>query len=200
MAENNQPKRVISATTKKPSVAKELGNYAMEEIIVPKSKEVMRDMFTGVINMFADAARNTMDKLLYPNGNAPVKKSSGGYYTGTTNYQSYSRPIGQYQSSQQKPARDPIGQRSGCDVRFIWVPTEDDAKEVIGVLKEEIDNYGKAKVATLYEKIGERTTFADFKFGWTDSDSIGYSYDQSSPDPSRKWFIDLPKPVDITNA
>jgi hypothetical protein len=198
MAENNQPKRVINATTKKQSVAHELGNYAMEEIIVPKSKEVMRDMFTGIVNMFADALRSSVDRVLYPDGNAPVKRQgNGGYYTGTTNYQSFSRPIGQYQPSQQR-GRDPIGQRAGCDVRYIWVPTEDDAKELIGVLREDIDNYGKAKVATLYEKIGERTTFADFKFGWADASQLGYSYDPSSPDPARKWFIDLPKPVDIT--
>ena len=193
-------KRVINATVKKNSVAHELGNYAMEEIIVPKSKEVMRDMFTGIVNMFADAARNTLDKVLYPDGNVPTKRNqNGNYYTGTTNYTSYSRPIGQYQPSQQK-GRDPIGQRAGCDVRYIWVPTEEDAKDVIATLKEDIDNYGKAKVATLYEKIGERTSFADFKYGWTDANAIGYSYDSTSPNPNAKWFIDLPKPVDITNV
>ena len=198
MAEEKKPQNTINATTKNRSVAGELGHYAMDEIIVPKSKEVMRDMLTGVVNMFADAARSSFDKLLYPDGNAPRKGGYNNGYYGTTNYTSYSKPINNYQPSQQR-GRDLIGQRAGCDVRYIWVPSEEDAKEVIGTLKEEIDNYGKAKVATLYEKIGERTTFADFKYGWTDANTLGYFYDTKSPDPNRKWFIDLPKPVDITN-
>lgn len=203
MAEDNKPQqtKIIKATTQKRSVAGELGKYAMDEIIVPKSKEVMRDMFTGVVNMFADALRSSLDKLLYPDGNAPVKRNGSGYYTGTTNYTSYSKPIGTYQPAQQQQrSRDIIGQRSGAEVRYIWVPSEEDAKDVIGVLREEIDNYGKAKVATLYEKIGEKTTFADFKYGWTDGSQLGYRYDTTSPDPNAKWFIDLPKPIDITNA
>jgi len=204
MAEEKKPQQVqvIKATTQKRSVAGELGKYAMDEIIVPKSKEVMRDMFTGVVNMFADAARSSLDRLLYPDGGAPVRRgqSNGiGYYTGTTNYTSFSKPIGQGQTQQQY-RRDVIGQRSGCEVRYIWVPTEDDAKEIIAILREEIDNYSKAKVATLYEKIGEKTTFADFKYGWTDANQLGYHYDTTSPDPNAKWFIDLPKPVDITNV
>ena len=200
MAEENKPKRTIDATTKNRSVAKELGSYAINDIIVPKSKEVMRDMFTGIVNMFADALRSSVDRLLYPDGNAPRKGNQGnGYYVGTTNYTSYSKPIGNYQSSQQK-GRDTIGQRPGCEVRYIWVATEDDAKDIIATLREEIDNYGKAKVSTLYEKIKERTTFADFKYGWTKPEELGYFYDTNSPDPNRKWFIDLPKPVDITNV
>lgn len=204
MAEENKKvpdKKPIQATTKnRNSVASELGNYAMNEIILPKSKEVMRDMFMGIVNMFADCARNTMDKFLYPDGNAPRKNSQGNNYYGTTNYTSYSRPINQYQPSQQR--RDSIGQRSGCDVRMIWVRTEEDAKEIVATLKEEIDNYGKAKVATLYEKIRERTSFADFKYGWTKDHEgqIGYFYDTKCPDSSSPWFIDLPKPVDISNV
>jgi hypothetical protein len=171
----------------------------MDEIIVPKSKEVMRDMFTGIVNMFAEAARSSLDKFLYPDGGAPTKMSSSRYYTGTTNYTSYSRPIGQYQPSNQQ-VRDNIGQRSGVDVKCIWVSTEDDAKDILNTLSEEIDNYGKAKVATLYEKIGEKTTFADFKYGWAKKEDLRYVYDSSSPDPNAKWFIDLPKPIDITTV
>ena len=198
MAEENKPQRTISATTKNRSVAKELGNYAMNDIIVPKSKEVMRDMFTGIVNMFADALRSSVDRLLYPDGNAPRKGNQGnGYYIGTTNYASYSKPIGSYQPSQQK-GRDMIGQRPGYEVRQIWVSSEEDAKYIISTLKEDIDNYGKAKVATLYECIKERTTFADFKFGWTNKEELGYFYDTNSPDPNRKWYIDLPRPIDIT--
>ena len=196
MAEDKKkPVRKIEATTEKRSISSELGKYAMDEIIVPKSKEVMRDMFTGIVNMFADAARGSLDKFLYPNGDAPRKNQGNSqYYTGTTNYTSFSRPLNDY-----KPSRpDPISTRSGCSVKRVWVKTEADAKDIIGTLKEDIENYGKAKVATLYEQIGERTTEADFSYGWTVNDNIGYFYDTKSPDPDKKWYIDLPQPHSIT--
>ena len=205
MAENNTIREIpkhnikVQASTQEHSLLRELGKDAMDEIIIPKSKDVMRDMFTGIVNMLADALRSSIDRVLYPNGDVPSKKpsqSSTGYYTGTTNYQSYSRPINQ---PQQSKGRDMIGQRSGNEVKYIWVESEEKAKQVIGALKEDIENYGKAKVASLYEMIGERTTFADFKFGWTDSESIGYYYDSSRRGNEYKWFLNLPKPVDITN-
>lgn len=201
MAEEKKPMKVINATTKKRSVGAELGKYAMDEIIVPKSKEVMRDMFSGIVNMFADAARGSVDKFLYPDGNAPKKNQQSTYYTGHTNYTSYSKPIAvsDYRSTQQR-GRDPIGSRSGCDVECVWVATEDDAKDICELLIENIENYGKAKVATLYEKIGKRTTEADFSYGWTNRDQVRYFYDTKSPDASKRWYIDLPKPVDIRNV
>lgn len=188
----------VKASTEDRSLVRELGKSAMEEVIIPKSKETMRNMSSDIINMFAEALRSLVDGILYPNGGVPSRRNNQGTYTGTTNYTSYSRPIGQYQSSTQR-GRDIIGQRSGNEVKYVWVETEEKAKQIVGALKEDIDNYGKAKVASLYEMIGERTTFADFKFGWTDPSTVGYYYDSSRRGNEYKWFIDLPKPVDITN-
>lgn len=210
MAEDNKqaireiPKHDIQvkASTQDRGLIRDIGKSAMEEVIVPKSKEVMRDMSSGIINMFADAFRNMIDGLLYPDGNVPNRKSnqSTGYYTGTTNYTSFSKPINVTKSyDPHQRGRDMIGQRSGNEVKYIWVESEEKAKQIIGALKEDIENYGKAKVATLYEMIGERTTFADFKYGWTDPGSIGYYYDSSRRGTEFKWFLDLSKPIDITN-
>ena len=191
----------VKASVQEHSVMKDIAKGAMEEIIIPKSKSVLRDMFSGIVDMFGSAARSSIDKFLYPNGDAPARKNQGnGVYTGTTNYTSYSRPIGQYQpGGQPQRGRDTIGQRSGNEVNYIWVESEEKAKQVIGALKEDIVNYGKAKVATLYEMTGQRTTFADFKYGWTDENSIGYYYDSNRRGDEFKWFLDLSKPVDITN-
>lgn len=190
----------VKASTQDRSLMHDIGRSAMEEIVIPKSKEVMRDMLSGIINMFADTFRNVVDSILYPDGNVPTRKnSSSGVYTGTTNYTSYSRPIGNYQPQNQNRGRDMIGQRSGNEVKFVWVESEEKAKQIVGALKEDIDAYGKAKVASLYEMIGERTTFADFKYGWTDANAIGYYYDSSRRGNEYKWFLDLAKPEDITN-
>lgn len=187
----------IKASVEDRSLVKDLVKSSMDEIIIPKSKDVMRDLFTGVVNMFADALRSGIDRMIYPDGNVPNRKpTNGGVYTGVTNYTSYSRPIGEYKSSMQK-GRDPLGQRPGNEVKYIWVESEAKAKEVINMLKEDIDNCGKAKVASLYEKVGIHTTMADFKYGWTDANALGYYEDLNRRGEEYRWFLDLPRPVDI---
>lgn len=208
MADNKQqaireiPKHNIrvKASTESRSIPKQLVKEAVNDVVIPKSKEAMRNMSDDIFTMVLEMLRNIRDGILYPDGDAPSRRNSGnGYYSEKTNYTSYSKPIGQYQPSQQK-GRDVIGQRSGNEVKYVWVESEEKAKQIVGALKEDIDNYGKAKVATLYEMIGERTTFADFKYGWTDANSVGYYYDSSRRGNEYKWFIDLPKPVDIQNS
>ena len=204
MADNNNAMREIprhdikvKASTQERSIIRDLGKGAMEEIIIPKSKGIMRDMLSDIVGMIADAMRSSIDKVLYPDGNVPNKRprNGNGVYTGTTNYTSYSRPISNYQPQK---GRDMIGQRPGNEVKYIWVESEDKAKQVTGTLKEEIENYGKTKVASLYEMIGERTTFADYQYGWTDVNAIGYYYDNNRRGDEYKWFLDLARPVDIT--
>lgn len=195
----------IKASTEERSLMKDLSKGVMEEVIVPKSKEAMRNMSTDIVNMIADAVRSCIDKLLYPDGNVPHRKNNqgNGTYTGITNYTSFSRSITDYnnQLAYGQRGRDTIGQRPGNEVKFIWVESEEKAKQIVGALREDIDNYGKAKVASLYEMIGERTTMADFKFGWTEKEApaLGYYYDTNRRGNEYKWFIDLPKPVDIMN-
>lgn len=209
MADNNKPaiREIpkhdihVKASTKERSVLRELGKGAMEEVIIPKSRETMRNMSDDIFTMILEVLRSLRDGILYPDGNIPHKSSpnSTGVYTGTTNYTSFSTPINKYQPSSPK-GRDLIGQRPGNEVKYVWVWTEEDAKRITGTLREDIENYGKVKVAVLYEMIKERTTMSDFTFGWTDANAIGYHYDGSRRADEPKWFIDLPKPVDITNC
>ncbi len=194
----------VNASVENRSVFKELCKGAMDEVIVPRSKDMARDMSDGIFNLLVETLRNLRDSVLYPDGNVPTKKNNNGYYTQQTNYTSFSRPINQYQPSQQR-GRDMIGRRPGNQVKYIWVESEEKASQIINELKEEIDNYGKAKVASLYEKITDEngksmgTTMADFTYGWTDANALRYYYDTSRRGSEYKWFLDLPQPVDITN-
>lgn len=190
----------VKASTQETNIMKELGKGVMEEVIVPKSKETMRNMSDDIFTMIVEVLKKLRDGILYPDGNVPYKKTSSsgsGVYTGVTNYTSFSTPISNYQPQR---GRDTIGQRPGNQVKQIWVESEDHAKQIINTLREDIDNYGAVKVATLYEMIGERTTMADFRFGWTNVNSIGYYYDSSRGANEYKWYLDLSKPVDITNG
>lgn len=205
MAENKNNLREIpkhnikvDATVEDHSLLKDLFVGAYNTIIKPQVKGVVRDTISSFTTMCSDMVRNMTDGWLYPDGNVPNRKpNQSGHYTGTTNYTSFSRPIGQQQNQQR--GRDPIGQRAGNEVKYIWVESEEKAKMITGALKEDIDNYGKAKVATLYEMVKERTTMADFTYGWTDANAIGYYCDTSRRPDENRWFIDLPKPIDITN-
>lgn len=191
----------VKASTKDRSMFHEIAKGTMEEVVIPKTKEAARDMSDSILNIAIETIRKIRDAFLYPDGNVPNRKSTNGVgvYTGTTNYASFTRQIGTYQPLNQPKGRDLIGQRPGNEVKYVWVWTEEDAKRIVGTLREDIENYGKVKVAVLYEMIKERTTMADFTFGWTDANSIGYYYDSSRRSDEPKWFIDLPKPVDITN-
>lgn len=173
------------------SIAKEIGKYAYEEVIKPKSIEVMRDLFTGVIGMFSDAATKSIDKALYPNGGAPDKRANRAPGQ-RTNYRVYST------SSYD---RRPVLNRSSRDVECVWVATKEEAVSLIGKLQEEIDNYGKAKVSTLYENWKDENgncyvvpTYADQRFGWTSKHHLGYSRDGSG------YSLDLPRPENIENV
>lgn len=197
MEENKKPV-IDGVTVKKHSIRRELANYAIKEVIEPKSKELMSSMFTGIISMFADAATKSVDRCIYPDGaprrNQGNQNSRNGVYVSNTNYAIHSR------SYDPAPKPDPISTRSSYDVNYIWVDEEWKAKDIIGALKEDIDNYKKAKVATLYEMAKIPTTFSDFKFGWTAEhlSQIGY-YREVSGENRGKYFIDLPRPVNIEN-
>lgn len=191
-ASNSKP-QISNATVKKPSLARELGKYAIEEVFIPQSKDMMSSFFKNVINMFGDAATKSIDRAFYPDGNSPrrTNKTSISTYQPQTNY---STTI--YSRNENKPPRESINSRSSIEVNYIWVDTEDQAKQIVGSLIEDIDNYGKAKVATLYDMVKIPTNFTDFKFGWTEKEvkQIGYYRDRG------KYFIDLPQPVNIENV
>lgn len=200
MDEKQVPQK-STATVKKPSILRDLLNYAVREEIEPRSKEIVRNVITGTLNMFNDAATKSVDKWIYPEGNSPKRTTSKGIgnYQPHTNYAT--RVYSTSSNESAKPQRETVNTRSSLDVQLVWVDNERDANDIISTLLEEIDNYGKAKVATYYEKVSSvcnvhiPTNFADFKYGWTKEERAGISYFRDRG----KYFIDLPKPVNIEN-
>lgn len=186
--ENSKP-QISNATVKKPSIMHELVKYSIDEVVIPQSKDAMSSFMKSVINMFGDAMTKSIDKAFYKD-EVPRRQhnSSYGTYQARTNYTVYSK------SNDSKPQRESINQRSSIDVNYIWVDTEAEARSIVSSLIEDVENYGKCKVATLYEMVKIPTTFTDFKFGWTDTKGISYYRDRG------KYFIDLPKPINIENV
>lgn len=196
--ENNQnngqkSKPIISnATVKKHSLLGDIISYGIHEEIEPRATELMRNLITGSINMTSDTLNKMVDKWLYPDGNGPKRTTRS---NGVSDYHPHTQYNVSVHSNESKPAKPSINTRSSIDVNYIWVDTEDQARDIINALVEEIDNYGKAKVATLYDMVKVPSNFTDFKFGWTSDHVklISYYRDRG------KYFIDLPKPINIEN-
>ena len=193
MAEQNDSKKKISATTKEHSIVGDLGKYVMDEYIVPKTKDVLHDTFAGIASMCSDAVQGALNKAFYGEDNHTRRSSTG---ISRTNYTTYSRPAGQVSQVR----RDNVGSRSSVEVKYIWVDDEDSAKIIVASLKELIDNYGKAKVADLYEMLTPKvqTSFTDFKYGWTDTSQFNY-HKEYTGEHRGQYLIDLPRPIDVTN-
>lgn len=80
------------------------------------------------------------------------------------------------------------------DFEEVILPTHRDALRVIDTMKDMADRYGAVSVGDLYDMIGEESTFADEKYGWTSEDMLdarprqirgGFLLDMHKPQPLR---------------
>lgn len=195
MAEENKNeiKTITPAKVQQRSVAKDLAKYAMDEYIRPKTNDVLHDLFAGVVDMFGDAVRGAIDKQFYGEDRNRNRAKNPQVRTFNQNvpYNVYS--LSPSSSFQQKPQRVNNSQRSGKSVKLIYLNTEDEAKYVVNMLKEEIATYGNVKVGKLYETIKEPTSPEDWKFGWNDQGDIGYTRDHGS------FLLTLAEPINVLN-
>lgn len=193
MADTNISKPTISnATVKKPSFLGELIKYGMKEEVEPRAKELFRNLITGSIDMTCNTLTKMVDKAVYPDGDGPKRVTKGGTVSEYHPKVNYSTSV--YSSDGKK--KESINTRSSIDVNYIWVETEQQAKDIVSTLIELIDNYNKAKVADLYEMVKVTPNFTDYKYGWTEKErnEIGYCRDKGL------FLISVPKPVDVTNV
>lgn len=192
MEENN--KKQFQASTKEHSLAGDIGKYVVEEYVVPKSKDLLHDMLSGLAGMVNDSVQGALNKAIY--GEDKSRRTGPSYSTQRSGYTTYSRPATQ----QIADKRDAVGKRSSVDVRYVWVDDEQTAREIISSLKEMVDNYKKAKVADLYEMLTPKiqTSFTDYKYGWTDASQFSY-HKEYTGEHRGQYLIDLPKPEDVTN-
>lgn len=194
MAEENKDKKpVIQASTKDHSVASDLGKYVMDEYIVPKTKDVLHDAFSGFLTTMGDAFQGALNKAFYGEDNPAARMRNGSGQTSYTSF--YSSP---QSTSTVRSVNNNLGQRSSTEVKYIWVKTEDEARQIVGNLQDLITTYGKAKVADLYEMLQPKVpiTFQDYKFGWVDSRQMGWHREWTG-EHHGEFLIDLPKPINV---
>jgi hypothetical protein len=80
--------------------------------------------------------------------------------------------------------------RARHDFEEVILPSHRDAMRVIDTMKDMAERYGAVSVGDLYDMIGEESTFADEKYGWTIED-----LEDARPRPVRSGFLlDMNKP------
>lgn len=191
--EKKTPMTITPAKVEQRSVVKDLAKYAMDEYIKPKTNDVLHDLFAGVIDMFGDAIRGAIDKQFYGEDRSRNKNKNNGVKTFNQSvpYNVYSlAPSSSFQKSSQRPNNS---QRSGKSVKIIHLNTEDEAKYIVSMLREEIQTYGNVKVGKLYEAIKEPTSPEDWKYGWNDINDIGYSRDHGL------YLLNFSEPINVLN-
>ena len=193
----------IQASTKKESLTGSIVKDITDNIIVPKFLDTMHECAASLTNAGTDAIQEAINRMFR---NIGWKGGPRVTTNGNTNYGSYYRPANSTSSSTATVAS--ANDRSATDIPLIFVQTENDAKMLIDSLRQDIQQYHRARVGDLYERVVPRiqagNTFMNFKYGWTEQhfNNLGYHKiytNEFGPEHNGDWVLDLPKPVSIVN-
>lgn len=203
MEEKKDQKLQIQASTQKESFTGSVVKDITDNIIVPKFLDTMHECAASLTNAGSDAIQEAINRMFRQIG---WKGGPRVTTNGNTNYGSYYRSATSTTSSTATVAS--ANDRSATDVPLIFVQTENDAKMLIDSLRQDIQQYHRARVGDLYERIVPRiqagNTFMNFKYGWTEQhfNNLGYHKiytNEFGAEHNGEWILDLPKPVSIVN-
>lgn len=134
--------------------AANIKNKALNDILLPTIRDTIWSIFTSSLEM-----------LLY-GGTSRFAKSSRS--TGT-----YAAPYIDYSSPKKKREREPESRsNSRIDLDDVVFRTEDDALNVLDNLRDDVKEYGVAKVGDLYDlsNMAHLAPFTADRYGWTNLD------------------------------
>lgn len=152
--------KVISGTAK---VKKKSGMHKFTDIFVSEDVSNVKQyilldvLLPAVKKAISDVVTNGIEMLLYGETN---RKRNGN--ASKVTYRSYDRV---YDRRDAAPTRSRMDSYSYDD---IVLDSRGEAEEVLERMDELIDRYKAVSVADLYEMVGIRGNYTDFKYGWTD--------------------------------
>lgn len=125
---------------------KNVGDYIMDDILIPALKKVISDM-----------VKEAVDTTLYGRGGGPRRSNSE-----KVSYRSF-------YDKDRKESRESGRSTSRSRVAYeeVVVATRDEADAVLQRLDELIDMYGIVSIADLYDLVGVQGRYTDNKYGWT---------------------------------
>ena len=172
----------MAENKKEHSVLNDILTQTKEDIIKPKIKDITNSSISEFVYMIADSFTNACAKMIYGK-DAVVTKSRG---SNQIPYHNMSR-IQAQQTVQQN-----IGVRSSTNLQYVVVDSEVKARQIQSDLVNAIQQYGKVRVADLYEKSEKvKPIFSDYNYGWTNPADVHYMRNSDG-----YWF-NMPEPVKI---
>ena len=151
-----------------PGDIKDIKGYALNNIVIPSLKN-------GALAIF--------ELALF----GQVRRGSGGYSQGRTNY-TYVSSNPQRQTVAQAQASMSQSARATHNFQNIIFETYQDAEDVISTMIDLVDRYGRATVAQFYDAANLEADWAAENWGWTSFQRLetravrgGYIIDVSQP-------------------
>lgn len=179
------------------SVFGDIVKQTYDQIIVPKTKEIVNNAATDAIYMIGDYLSNVIGKRIFgPDSTVNTSKRSNNQ----TNYNQRYRTGGQRSSistTQSVPQQQDIGMRSAADLQYVVAQSREQADRWKDEMINAIRKYGKVAVSDLYDKTAEnpdntiKSVFTDFDYGWTREDEIHWVHNRDG------YYFDLPRPHKI---
>lgn len=127
-------------------------NYIVYDMVIPGIKEVI---LGGIEMMFFGSTRGGRNRSRSAGSN-PSKAS----YISYNSYSRGARPEERRSTARTSEIEDLIFESAG------------EAELVLDELRDEIDRFGEATLASYYEKAGYSGNFTDYKYGWTNLDEV----------------------------
>lgn len=150
----------------------DIKSYIWLDTIIPAIKNLIYDMTVGSIEM-----------SLFGTNSTGRKRQAGGGNKSVVSYQGY---YGNGRRVDSRPAKNQ--NRSIDDISFA---TRGEAEEVLSLLIEQIEAYGQATVADLYDASGLGSEFTDNNWGWENLASARVNRTRDG------YVIVLPRPMAI---
>lgn len=150
----------------------DIKSYIWLDTIIPAFKNLIYDMTVGSIEMSLFGTNSTGKRRRADNRNGSVVSYQGYYGNG--------------KRVDSRPSRSQ--NRSIDDISFA---TRGEAEEVLSLLIEQIETYGQATVADLYDASGLGSEFTDNDWGWENLASARVNRTRDG------YVIILPRPIAI---
>ena len=128
-----------------------LGDYVVNDILIPVVKSTLSDIVTGSIEILLYGDRQ--------GGRSSLRRDRGRSYTSYSSL--YQRPDDRDRRYGRRPSR-------GTRVEDVIFESRADAEEVLIQLADLLGEYGLVSMAEFYELSGMPVTYADRNHGWTD--------------------------------
>ena len=165
--------------------AKSVGDYLVQDILIPAAKDTMYDM----VHTAFDRVLAGVQVILF--GSAVKPGTFGRNRTGSkVSYGNFFKD-----NSRRLEREDPIVINPRSNNRYdfddIVIPNRDDANQVLELLREQIDDYNVATVADYLDAVNVKSQFVDRKYGW---DDLSTAFIQRV---AGGYTVALPKPREI---